>query len=85
MDELGGEREAIAWLEREKKVPKDLPVRQWRPRRDGSGFDLWTATAAGADLFGFEDAAAALRRAATSAQGAGFHGLLALWQPTLDR
>ena len=42
VDELGGEREAIAWLEREKGVAKDLPVRDWRPRGDRATLDLWT-------------------------------------------
>ena len=32
-DALGGEREAIAWLETEKGVTKDLPIRDWKPWR----------------------------------------------------
>src|SRR4029079_2446440 len=32
VDELGGEGEAIAWLEREKGIKKDLPVRDWTAR-----------------------------------------------------
>ena len=31
-DALGGEREAIAWLESDKGVAKDLPVRDYRPK-----------------------------------------------------
>ena len=38
VDELGGERDAIAWLEREKGVAKDLPVRDWEPRGDSGLF-----------------------------------------------
>ncbi len=36
VDQLGSEREAIAWLETEKNVGKDLPVRDWR-RQSTSG------------------------------------------------
>src|SRR5580692_2119411 len=31
VDALGGEREAIAWLQTEKGVTKDLPIRDWKP------------------------------------------------------
>jgi protease-4 len=84
VDELGAEREAIAWLEREKGVAKDLPVRDWRPR-DRSRFDLWTAAAAGADLLGFEDIAMRLRRTSLAVQMVKLDGLLALWQPALEK
>ena len=32
-DQLGGEPEAIRWLEQERKVEKDLKIVDWRPRR----------------------------------------------------
>jgi protease-4 len=84
VDRLGNERDAIAWLEREKGVRRDLPVRDWRPR-DSSRFDLWTAAAFGADLMGFADIAAKLRRGEAAARMATLDGLLALWQPTLEK
>lgn len=34
IDQIGGEREARAWLERERSVSKDLPVRTWSVRPD---------------------------------------------------
>ncbi len=80
VDELGGEREAQAYLERERKVAKDLPIRTWKPRRDNDGLDLFASAALGADLLGFEGVGAALRRAG-AAQGLRLDGLLALWQP----
>jgi protease-4 len=83
VDELGGEREAIAWLERERNVAKNLPVRQWRPRSDRS-FDLWTAAASGARLFGFRDLASRLLQAASAAETARLDGLLAIWRPTAE-
>ncbi len=33
IDALGGEREAVAWLEQTKGVAKDLPIRDWRRGR----------------------------------------------------
>ncbi len=36
IDEVGNKKQAIAWLEREKGVPKDLPVRDWKPSGDNN-------------------------------------------------
>ncbi len=37
VDALGGEDAAIDWLETERGVAEDLPVRTWRPRRPDEG------------------------------------------------
>lgn len=84
VDELGGEREAVAWLEREKKVAKDLPIREWKPRSRNE-FDLWTGATAAADLFGFDELARKLRTAAEGARAASLDGLLAVWHPSLEK
>ncbi len=84
VDELGAERDAIAWLEREKGVAKNLPVREWRPRGDGT-FSLWTSAAFGADLFGFEGLGRQLRQAAGAIDSAKLDGLLALWHPAVEK
>jgi protease-4 len=84
VDELGSERDAIAWLEREKGVAKDLPVRDWEPRGD-SDFSLFTLAAVGADLFGFDMVAERLRRVATSASISQLDGLLAVWHPAAEK
>ncbi|MEO6395886.1 MAG: signal peptide peptidase SppA [Devosia sp.] len=34
VDQLGGEREAIEWLESDKGIAKDLEIVQWAPRND---------------------------------------------------
>lgn len=78
VDQLGTERDAIAWLEQDRHVPTNLPVTDWKPR-GSSGFSLWSAAAFGADLAGFETLAAQIRSAATAT--AKLDGLLALWQP----
>jgi protease-4 len=84
VDELGSERDAIAWLEREKGVAKDLPVRDWEPRGD-SDFSLFTLAAVGADVFGFDTVAERLRRVATSASISQLDGLLAVWHPAAEK
>jgi protease-4 len=80
VDELGTERDAVAWLEREREVAKNLPVRDWKPR-GSSDFDLWTAAAALAEAFGHEQLASLARSAGSAAAGARFEGLLAVWRP----
>jgi protease IV len=84
VDQLGGERDAIAWLEREKNVRKDLPIRDWRPR-DRSRLNLWTAAAIGADAMGLDAVAVSLRQIGLSSESAKLDGLLALWQPALEK
>lgn len=38
IDEIGGEREAIAWLAAERNIDAGLPVKDWEPQRPASGF-----------------------------------------------
>lgn len=79
VDELGSERQAVAWLEGTKGFPKDLPVKDWKPSTD-NGFSLWSAAGIGADLLGFDSVAARLRSVGAEAEAAR-GGLLALWHP----
>ena len=80
IDELGTERDAVAWLERERRVPAGLPVRDWKPR-GASNFSLWSTAAFGADLFGLDRLAHAIRSATGSAASGELNGLLVLWRP----
>lgn len=84
VDQLGSERDAIAWLESDRKVAPNLPVRDWKATGP-SRFSLWSAAAIGADLAGLAGVAEAIRGAAGTAARADLSGLLALWQPRLDR
>jgi protease-4 len=80
VDRIGSERDAVAWLESDKGVSKDLPVRDWKPRGDRDfSFFAWAAT--GADVAGLADLADGLRRASSAAEQAQLDGVLALWQP----
>lgn len=84
VDELGGEREAIAWLEKEKKVTPNLPVRDWKATGP-SRFSLWSAAAFGAELVGLSEVAVALRGASGTVAAGELSGMLALWQPRFER
>ncbi|GBU20045.1 MULTISPECIES: signal peptide peptidase SppA [Methylobacterium] len=79
VDELGSERQAIAWLENERKVAKNLPVNDWKPTTD-KGFKLWSALGFGADLLGLDGLGERLREAGARADLTQT-GLLALWRP----
>ena len=83
VDQLGTERDAIAWLETEKNVGKDLPVREWRRPSTSGRWGIFSLAslveAAGAPSIG-----ALLRQAEATAEGASLDGLLALWHGRLS-
>ena len=85
IDEIGDERAARDWLEKNKGVSIDLSVRDWRSRGLGSEF-RWLGTLASlAEALGMPAIAAligsdAIANAAARAQ---LDGLLALWHPPL--
>jgi protease-4 len=81
VDRLGSERDAVAWLEAEKGVAKDLPIRDWKPRSDRD-FSVFAMAATAIDLLGFERAAEVLRRTDAHVEAAQLDGLLVVWQPS---
>lgn len=85
IDQIGGEREAVAWLEREKNVPAGLDVRDRRPRRETSSFDLLTLMEAGARGAGLTGLAATIGRMAQAGEIGRLDGLLAIWHPSLEK
>ena len=74
-DAIGGEREAIEWLQKEKGVAKDLPVRDWKPEPGLAGFRLTSLAAEAAEAVGWPSIAGALRGRAFEADG-----LMSIWQ-----
>lgn len=84
IDQLGDERDAVAWLEREKGIAKDLPLREWKPST-GSTFNLWSSLGVAATLFGFDDLAQAFNRVGIESDVARLDGLLAVWHPSLEK
>lgn len=83
VDQIGGEPEAIAWLEREKGIAKELTVRDWRRRSETSSFGLWSFAEAMARAAGLEALATTIARAADQPVGLRLDAPLALWQPAL--
>lgn len=82
VDELGGETEAVRWLEDVRKVEKKLKIVDWRPRRDsGWGLGRSLSQAAGQGMV------AAVREAAGAVLDelglAAFRldGLVSVWHP----
>ncbi len=79
-DAIGGEREAIQWLEAEKGVAKNLPVRDWRTSTGLTGWKLTSLAAAAADAFGLRSIAGALRRGEWAGEDGPVDGLVSIWQ-----
>jgi protease IV len=82
VDALGGEKEAIAWLEQEKGIQKELPVKDWKPEQENKSFDMWTVTEDLARFAGM-DALANILGATSDHVKSGYtaSGVLALWNP----
>lgn len=85
IDQIGGEQDAIAWMEREKSVTKDLKVRDWRRRSESSSFGLWSLAEAMARGAGLDALAATIARAADQPVGLRLDAPLALWQPAAEK
>jgi protease IV len=84
IDEVGGEREALAWLEREKGVAKDLPIREWRRRSSFEEFGFSGSVAGMARGLGLGRFADTMERVGGQAEALSLDGLLAVWQPALE-
>ena len=80
VDLIGGEREAIQWLEANKGVAKNLPVRDWKKKRSLERLGLVESSAALARLAGFDRLASLLDQTALAERSTGLDGLLAIWQ-----
>ncbi len=79
-DALGGEPEAIQWLETERGVAKNLPVRDWRTNTGFGGFKMTSLAALAADALGLPSIARALRGGEWATGDAPVDGLVSIWQ-----
>lgn len=83
VDEIGGETEAVHWLEDKRGIPRNLSVVSWKPEREdqwglGSSLSSWIAevlTKVTAKVAGTANIEAYLR-------GVGLDGLVSVWQPS---
>jgi protease-4 len=80
VDALGGEREAVAWLEKEKGVAKDLPILDWKPERNLGGLAFFDSAAAIADWLGLSNLGALLRQSEIAGESQLLDGLVSIWQ-----
>jgi protease-4 len=84
IDQLGDEKTAIAWLEAEKGVKKDLPVRDYKlaPRFGDLTF-LHTAASVALEALGLGTIARQIEQAglAQAVDRLSLDGMLALWHP----
>ncbi len=80
VDALGGEREAIAWLEQDKKIDKNLPVRDWKKERSLERLGLLGVSAGLLDSLGLDALAMPLRRLASLSDARLLDGLVSVWQ-----
>jgi protease IV len=82
VDQIGGEAEAIKWLETQKGVVRNLKVIDWRPQRTGStSFLNWVGQAIGGVWRGAVDDNALLSSIDTLKSRMALDGLVSVWQP----
>ena len=82
VDQIGGEAEAVAWMEQQRNIPKDLRIVDWKPKRDGT----WGLS--GLSLAGLTDALGqSIAQSVTRAVGLDviadrlrLDGLVSVWQ-----
>ncbi|MFC0217462.1 protease-4 [Pseudochelatococcus lubricantis] len=84
VDELGGEREAVAWLARERGVAEGLPLREWRRSLRDRSFGFLSGATLVAQAAGFERLAAFFGGLDAGAGVRRLDGLLALWHPEVE-
>lgn len=84
IDQIGDEKTAVAWLVAQKKIPRELPVRDFKlsPRLTDLTF-IRAATSVMLDAVGFRSLAQRLQRSgvAVAVERLDLDGLLALWLP----
>lgn len=83
IDAIGDESHALAWLQKNKKISKKLPIRDWKKKSRLSTLGRLFTLATLVDFAGFPDAAKILRRAQEPVDIQSLDGLLAVWQSKL--
>jgi protease-4 len=83
IDALGGETEVLDWLVQEKRIARRLPVRNWRPTQGTPS--LLNLSAGVLRYIGLDNAAEAVATAAETQDYLARSGLLAVWQPAVEK
>jgi protease-4 len=80
IDAAGGEDEAKAWLETQKGVAKNLPVRDWKKTGVEGRLGLFSLATGALAAMGYPQAAELARKAEGARAASALDGLLAIWQ-----
>lgn len=83
VDLIGGEREAIEWLETNKGVAKKLPVRDWKKKSGFERLGLLESLSGAARVVGLASLAEALEQSARLAEKGMLDGMVAIWHAPL--
>jgi protease IV len=81
IDATGDEKDAIAWLESDKKIKVNLPVRNWKRQQQDDPLSLFSTMALWADKAGFSLLSDLLLRGSSLENTAKLDGMLFLWRP----
>jgi protease-4 len=79
VDAFGGEREAVAWLEAERGLPKGLTVKEWKKPSTVNRLGIFSLAGQAFTAFGLPQAADLLAQAEKARDIAALDGLLAIW------
>jgi len=79
IDAFGGEREAVAWLEKNKGIAKGLPIEDWKKPGAVNRFGLFSLASDAFVVLGFPQAAELALKAETVLDATTLDGLLAIW------
>ena len=83
VDHLGGESDAVAWLENERGVAKGLKVEDWKASRSLERLGFVRAAGVLARQLGFDGVAAVLEQAGAATEIGRLDGLVSVWQAGL--
>ncbi|MGO9942530.1 MAG: signal peptide peptidase SppA [Rhodoblastus sp.] len=79
-DLIGGESDAIDWLETNKNIAKKLPVRDWKKKPSIERTGLLGLASSGVRAAGFARLASFIDQFGGQSESASLDGLLAIWQ-----
>lgn len=84
VDELGGEKEARAWLESQHKISTNLKIVDYRRNTSLDRFGLLSIAGGVAAAMGLDDVATALLSARQTVEAQSLDGLVSVWQPQVQ-
>jgi len=79
VDAFGGEREAVAWLEAERGLPKGLKVKEWKKPSQVNNLGIFSLAGQAFTALGLPQAADVLAQVEKARDNAALDGVLAIW------